>query len=147
MLCYFLLYSKNESAIHVHIIAVVQLLSHVRYSYIFSFLDLLSIQETHSCLTLCDPMDYSLPGSSVHGIAQARILEWAAISSSRGSSQLRRGTLILCIFCIGRWILYHWATWGAWNSILMVTPLKFKSQSSVSGKMWTRQVFHFCEEI
>ena len=78
---------------------------------------------------------------------QARILEWAAISSSRGSSQLRRGTLILCIFCIGRWILYHWATWGAWNSILMVTPLKFKSQSSVSGKMWTRQVFHFCEEI
>ena len=39
-----------------------------------------------SCLTLCDPMDSSLPGSSVHGITQARILEWVAISSSRGSS-------------------------------------------------------------
>ena len=39
-----------------------------------------------SCLTLCDPMDYSLLGSSVHRILQARILEWVAISSSRGSS-------------------------------------------------------------
>ena len=36
-----------------------------------------------SCLTLCDPVDCSLPGSSVHGISQARILEWVAISSSR----------------------------------------------------------------
>ena len=39
-----------------------------------------------SCPTLCNPMDYSLPGSSVHGILQARILEWVAISFSRGSS-------------------------------------------------------------
>ena len=38
------------------------------------------------CLTLCDPVDYSLPGSSVHGISQARILEWVAVPSSRGSS-------------------------------------------------------------
>ena len=37
-----------------------------------------------SCLTLCDTMDYSLPGSSVHGILQARMLEWVAISFSRG---------------------------------------------------------------
>ena len=40
-----------------------------------------------SCPTLCDPMDCSPPGSSVRGILQARILEWVAISSSRGSSQ------------------------------------------------------------
>ena len=39
-----------------------------------------------SCLTLCDPMDFSVPGSSVHGILQTRILEWVAISFSRGSS-------------------------------------------------------------
>ena len=39
-----------------------------------------------SCLTLCDPIDRSLPGSSVHGIFQARVLEWVAISFSRGSS-------------------------------------------------------------
>ena len=43
----------------------------------------------HSCLTLCNPVDYNLPGSSVHGISQARILEWVAISSSRGSSPPR----------------------------------------------------------
>ena len=42
-----------------------------------------------SCLTLCDCMDCSLPGSSVHGILQARILEWVAIFSSRGSSLCR----------------------------------------------------------
>ena len=42
-----------------------------------------------SCLTLCDPMDCSLPGSSTHGILQARILEWVVIPSSRGSSQPR----------------------------------------------------------
>ena len=48
-----------------------------------------------SCLTLCDPMDYSPPGSSVHGILQARILEWVAISISRGSSRPRDLTLSL----------------------------------------------------
>ena len=42
-----------------------------------------------SCLTLCDPMDYNLPGSSVQGIRQARILEWVAISFSTGSFRLR----------------------------------------------------------
>ena len=46
------------------------------------------------CLTLCDPMDCSPPGSSVHGISQARTLEWVVISFSRGSSQLRYRTLI-----------------------------------------------------
>ena len=60
-----------------------------------------------SCPTLCDSMDYSLLGSSVHGISQARILEWVAIPFSRGSSQPRDRTLV---FYMGRWILYHWAT-------------------------------------
>ena len=41
------------------------------------------------CPTLCDPMDCSLPGSSIHGILQARILEWVAVSFSRRSSQPR----------------------------------------------------------
>ena len=43
-------------------------------------------EVTQSCPTLCDPMDCSLPGSSLHGILQARVLEWVAISFSRGSS-------------------------------------------------------------
>ena len=50
-----------------------------------------------SCLTLCDPMDCSPPGSSVHGISQARILEWVTISSSRGSSQPRERIQLSCI--------------------------------------------------
>ena len=47
---------------------------------------------TQSCPILCNPMDYSPPGSSVHGILQARILEWVAISFSRGSSPPRDQT-------------------------------------------------------
>ena len=47
-----------------------------------------------SCLTLCDPMDCSLPGVSLHGILQARVLEWVAISFSRGSSQPRDRTWV-----------------------------------------------------
>ena len=43
-------------------------------------------EVTQLCPTLCDPMDCNLPGSSVHGIFQARVLEWVAISFSRGSS-------------------------------------------------------------
>ena len=46
----------------------------------------LKVLLTHSCLTLVDPMGYSPPGSSVHGILQARILEWVAITYSSGSS-------------------------------------------------------------
>ena len=50
-----------------------------------------------SCLTLCDPMDCSPPGSSVHGISMAKILEWVAISFSRESSQSRDWTHLFCI--------------------------------------------------
>ena len=46
-------------------------------------------QSLQSCLTLCDPMDCSPPGSSVHGILRARVLEWVAMPSSRGSSRPR----------------------------------------------------------
>ena len=52
---------------------------------------------TQLCPTLCDPMDYNLPDSSVHGSFQARILEWIAIPFSRGSSQLRNQTRVSCI--------------------------------------------------
>ena len=50
-----------------------------------------------SCLTLCDPIDCRLPGSSVHGILQARILEWVAYPFSRESSQPRNRTGVSCI--------------------------------------------------
>ena len=62
------------------------------------------------CPTLCDPIGCSLLGSSVHGILQARILEWVATSSFRRSSWPRDWT---CVSCFGRQILYYWATWEA----------------------------------
>ena len=65
-----------------------------------------------SCHFLCNPMDYSPPGSSAHGISQARILEWVAISYFRGSSPPRDWTHVSRI---GRRILYHCATWETHN--------------------------------
>ena len=54
-------------------------------------------EVAQSCPTLCNPMDCSLSGSSVHGIFQARVLEWIAISFSRGSSWPRNRTRVSCI--------------------------------------------------
>ena len=60
-----------------------------------------------SCLTLCNS------DCRPSEISQARILEWVAVSFTRGSSSLRDQTRVSCIFYLGRWILYHWATWEA----------------------------------
>ena len=79
---------------------------------------------------LCDPMDHSLPGSSVHGISQARILEWVAISFSRGSSQSRDQTQVSCS---GRQILYHWATWDTNSRVTWVQRVT---------QEWNRLHFH-----
>ena len=68
----------------------------------------------------CDPRDCSLPVSSVHWISPARILELVSASLSRGSSCPRDWT---CVSCIGRQILYHWATWEAPSK--EVSVLKF----------------------
>ena len=76
------------------------------YTFVLEML-LSSAKVTQSCLTLCNPMDCSQSGSSVHGISQAIILVWVAISFSRGSSWSRDQ---IHISCIGRCILYHWAT-------------------------------------
>ena len=61
------------------------------------------------CLTLCDPMDCSPPVSSGHGIFQARILEWAAIASFRGSSWLRDWTHVFCVSCTVGGFFTCWA--------------------------------------
>ena len=60
-------------------------------------------------------MDCGPTGSSFRGIFQARMPEWVAISFPRGSSQPRDQTCVPCVFCIGRQILYHHATWEAPN--------------------------------
>ena len=87
----------------------------------------IKVKVTQSCLTLCDPRDDSLPGSSVHGILQARILKWVAIPFSRESSQLTDQTQVSCNVadslpseppgymhkCIYlRWVFIIWDSWG-----------------------------------
>ena len=82
---------------------------------------------TQSCLILWDLMDCNLPGSSVHGILQARILELVAISFSRGSSRLRDWTRVSCVSCSGRWVLYQLSHQGS--------PWIFLSSSFNSSSM------------
>ena len=87
---------------------------------------------TQSCPTLCDPMDCSPPSSSVHGIFQARILERVTIAFSRGSSRPKGRTPISCVSCIGRQVLYHWATW---DGIYLVYSLFPWLVEGVRGKL------------
>ena len=74
---------------------------------------------TQSCLTLCNLMDYSPAGSFVHGIFQARVLEWIAISFSKGSSWPRDWTWVSCI--AGRCFTL-WATAAATAKLLQLCP-------------------------
>ena len=85
----------------------------------FFYLAMLVVTESEgkvaqSCLTLCNPMDCSLPGFSVHGILQARILEWVTISFYRGSSQPKDQTEVSWI---ARRHFNLWATREAHESI------------------------------
>ena len=68
---------------------------------------ILHAKSLQSCPTLRDPRDGSPPGSPVPGILQAKILEWVAMPSSRGSSQPRDVTLVSYVSCIGKQVLYH----------------------------------------
>ena len=82
-------------------------ISNIDSAYIQSVCSVCSVAQ--SCPTLCDPMDCSLPGSSVYRMFQSKILEWVAISSSRASFCPRDQTQVSCISCVGRQILYHCA--------------------------------------
>ena len=95
------------------------------------------------CPALCDPMDYSLPGSSVHVLLQVRVLEWVAMPSSRGSSQSREQTYISVASCIGRQVLYHSChTLRFWYGYLNLDLLFNTSISSVfKPSHWTLQLF------
>ena len=79
---------------------------HNLFSLLFLYAVAAAAKSLQLCPTLCDPMDYSPPGSSVHGILQARLLEWVAMPSSRRSSQPRDWTQGSQVSCIDRWVLY-----------------------------------------
>ena len=82
----------------------------------------MNVLRLFDCVRLCVPMDCSLPGSSVHGISQARILDWGAISFSRGSSQPRDQSP-----CLLR--LLHW----------QVGSLPLAPSGKARGYEWLRQ--------
>ena len=81
------------------------------------------------CLILCDPMDCSSPGSSVHGVSQARMLEWVAISSSRGSSQPRNWTPISWV----SWIAGRFFTCWAISAVLYGAVLRAFSSPGLNS--------------
>ena len=74
---------------------------------------------TQLCSTLCKPMDSSLPGSSVHGILQTRMLEWVAMPFSRGSSQSRGQTRVFST----PWTAAHQASLSITNSWSLLKPM------------------------
>ena len=90
-----------------------------------------------SCLTLCDSVDYSPPGFSVHEILQARILEWAAIPFSRGSSPPRDWTGIYCI--AGRFFII-WATREAQYHMLQSNSILICSLWDFSCSCWINKL-------
>ena len=81
---------------------------------------LLHAKSLLSCPTLCSPVDCSLPGSSVHGILQARILQCAAVPSSGGSSQPRDGTHVSYVSCTGRQVRFF-TTSATWEALLTLS--------------------------
>ena len=86
------MFTHNYSSVNYIMLCITSL---VFVSLIIGSLYLLIESEVaHLCPTLCNPVDCSLPGSSLHGILQARILEWVAIPVSRGSSQPRDRTWV-----------------------------------------------------
>ena len=96
------------------------------------------LQDLHakllqSCPILCNPMDYSPPSSSVHGILQARRLEWAAMPCSRGSSRPKYQTRVSYVSCIGRRVLYHQHHMGSPYKILVVFKLPSDSIPHQTG--------------
>ena len=84
-------------------------------NFIFNLILCFLVLSLSHVQLFCNPEDCSPPGSSVHGIFQARIPEWVTISFSRWSSKTRDW---LQIVCIGRWVFYHWATREALFSFL-----------------------------
>ena len=67
-----------------------------------------------------------MPGSSVHGIIQARILEWVAMPSSRGSSRPRDRTQVPCVSCSGSQVLYQWCHLGSPEICIRMINSKFR---------------------
>ena len=93
-------------------------------------ISLLKSEVTQSCPTLCDPMACSLPGSSVRGIFQAIVLEWIAISFSRGSSQPRDQTQV------SRIVDRHFTIWATREAQERLKSTNWKGSMSAGQEWW-----------
>ena len=93
---------------------------------------------TKLCPTLFDPMDCSPSGSSIHGISQAGILEWVAISSFRGSSQ---GSNLLCLLH-RKAALYCWGARKALAAALFTVTRTGKQPKCPSAKEWIKKMWY-----
>ena len=112
------------------------------------------VKSLQSCPTLCDPIDHSPPGSSVHGILQARILAWIAMLSSRGFSPPKDQTHITYISFIGRGFFTTGATWEAATEgrrVLFVVRFQFLLKESEEAPQGKGDLFwvgcSFCSRI
>ena len=92
-------------------------------------------------LTLCNSIDCSPPGSSVLGTFQARILKWAASSSSRGCPWCRDGSGISSFSYIGGWILYHWTNWEVLVNHMVWVNLYLNKQC-FDTKLFQQNIWH-----
>ena len=105
-----------------------------------------------SCLTLRDPVACNLPGSSIYGTSQSRILEWIAMYFSRGSFPPRGQAHISCVFCTAGRFFTHWATWetpyicigtanfwkGTYEAKIVISR-----EWDCWGFYWWKRLFHF----
>ena len=103
----------------------------------FTLVKKVKVLVAQSCPTLCDPMDCSPPSSSVHGILQARILEWVAIPFSKGSSWPRIRTWVSCI--ASRFFII-WATRDSSN-VPLNPNLKFTCHANYNFLVWRKMTF------
>ena len=119
-----------------------------RYAYVMLCCAVLS---HFSCVQLCNPMDCSQPGSSVHGVLQTGILEWVAMPSSSGSSWPRNQTRVSYVSCIGRWVLYQQSNLGSpyiWYIILIKLLFKKTMMFHVSTiNLWDNLFLCFLPEM
>ena len=94
------------------------------------------------CATLCDPLDYSLPGSSVHGIFQTRMLEQVAISSSMGASWLSDRICASCVSCTGRQVISPLSHTPIYRHITRDSRWLSGKESSCQCRRHRRNRFH-----
>ena len=101
---------------------------------LYPSLQCICVKFLPSCPNFCDRRDCSLPGSFVHRILQAKILQWVAMSSSRGSSWFRDRTHVCYVSCTGRWILYHQCHLGSPSSWQRAVAIAESNRRQQGGK-------------